>query len=121
VQSEQTFLAQCENQGAIAQVTAIAQTMLRQLPPGSILLSTQGRDLGGVTDDVKQELTKAEHDGLPLGTQLIMRGQVETMRASFDGTVTARLVDVGALITDGTSQQLFRLAQAHILRVYVHP
>ena len=42
------------------------------------------------------------------------------VRAPFDGTVTARLVDVGALITDGTSQQLFRLAQAHLLRVYVH-
>ncbi len=39
--------------------------------------------------------------------------------APFDGTVTARFVDVGTLISDGTTQQLFRIAQAHILRVYV--
>ena len=55
------------------------------LPVIDILLNTQGRDLGGVADDVKKELAEAEHAGLPRGTQLIMRGQVETMRASFAG------------------------------------
>lgn len=41
------------------------------------------------------------------------------VRAPFDGIVTARTVDVGALIASGNSQPLFRVAQAHTLRVYV--
>ncbi len=39
--------------------------------------------------------------------------------APFDGTVTARDVDVGDLITAGSTKQLFRLAQTDRLRVYV--
>ena len=42
------------------------------------------------------------------------------VRAPFEGIVTARLVDVGALISGGTAQQLFRISQAHVLRVYVN-
>ncbi len=40
--------------------------------------------------------------------------------APFDGTVTARDVDVGQLITAGSATQMFRLAQTDRLRVYVH-
>ena len=40
--------------------------------------------------------------------------------APFDGVLTARNVDIGALISDGNSQQLFRLAQIDTLRVYVN-
>src|SRR5206468_3692505 len=50
--------------------------------------------------------------------------------APFDGVVTARNVDVGALVTDGTgapsqgslfpSRELFRVAQIDILRIYVY-
>ncbi|HUP05157.1 MAG TPA: efflux RND transporter periplasmic adaptor subunit, partial [Bryobacteraceae bacterium] len=42
-----------------------------------------------------------------------------TVRAPFDGTVTLRNVDVGALITEG-STLLFRVAQAGRLRTYVN-
>jgi RND family efflux transporter MFP subunit len=42
------------------------------------------------------------------------------VRAPFSGVVTARNVDVGALIANGNSQQLFRLAQTNTLRVYVN-
>lgn len=38
--------------------------------------------------------------------------------APFSGTVTARKVDVGDLITAGGSKELFRLAQTNKLRVY---
>lgn len=38
--------------------------------------------------------------------------------APFEGTVTARDVDVGDLITAGSAKQLFRLAQTDRLRVY---
>jgi RND family efflux transporter MFP subunit len=46
----------------------------------------------------------------------------ETVKAPFDGIVTARNVDVGALINagnGGTSQELFHLAATAKLRVYV--
>jgi len=44
----------------------------------------------------------------------------KAVRAPFEGTVTARRVDVGALVTDGAAQPLFRIAQAHVLRVYAY-
>jgi RND family efflux transporter MFP subunit len=54
----------------------------------------------------------------------------QKITAPFDGIVTARNVDVGALVTDGTgaasegtvfsSKELFRVAQTHILRVYAN-
>lgn len=40
--------------------------------------------------------------------------------APFSGIITARNVDIGALITAGSTQPLFRLAQNDILRVYVN-
>src|SRR2546426_943819 len=52
----------------------------------------------------------------------------QKITAPFDGIVTARNVDVGALVTDGTgaasqgtvfsSRELLRVAQTHILRIY---
>lgn len=44
----------------------------------------------------------------------------QRVTAPFDGVLTARNVDNGALISDGNSQQLFRLAQINVLRVYVN-
>jgi multidrug efflux pump subunit AcrB len=49
-----------------------------------VYASTQGRDLGGVASDITKAL-KPFQDHLPRGTQLIVRGQVETMRSSFYG------------------------------------
>jgi RND family efflux transporter MFP subunit len=46
----------------------------------------------------------------------------ETVRAPFDGIVTARNIDVGALVNagnGGTSQELFHMAATAKLRVYV--
>jgi RND family efflux transporter MFP subunit len=39
--------------------------------------------------------------------------------APFNGIITARDIDIGALISAGTTQELFRLAQTDMLRVYV--
>jgi RND family efflux transporter MFP subunit len=44
----------------------------------------------------------------------------QKVTAPFDGVLTARNVDIGALISDGNTQPLFRLAQINILRVYVN-
>src|SRR6185437_4940837 len=46
--------------------------------------SVQGRDLGGVATDVKSVLKQFEAK-LPKGTQITLRGQVETMTSSFAG------------------------------------
>jgi multidrug efflux system membrane fusion protein len=43
----------------------------------------------------------------------------QRVTAPFSGVVTARSVDIGALIANGNSQQLFKLAQVDVLRVYV--
>ena len=43
----------------------------------------------------------------------------QRVTAPFDGIVTTRSVDVGALIANGNSVQLFRMAQTNVLRIYV--
>ena len=43
----------------------------------------------------------------------------ESVRAPFTGTITVRNIDVGQLITAGSTTELFRLAQTGTLRVYV--
>jgi multidrug efflux pump subunit AcrB len=55
-----------------------AQTMI------DIFGSTQGRDLGGVAKDVGAIIDR-NRSHLPRGTQLFIRGQIETMRTSFIG------------------------------------
>ncbi len=44
----------------------------------------------------------------------------EKIYAPFDGTITARNVDIGTLISAGTSLELFHLSQENVLRVYVN-
>lgn len=44
----------------------------------------------------------------------------QRVTAPFSGVVTARNVDIGALIADGNTQQLFKMAQIDVLRVYVN-
>ncbi len=53
-------------------------------PVIDVYASTQGRDLGGVASDIMKAL-KPFQDHLPRGTQIVVRGQVETMRSSFFG------------------------------------
>ncbi len=46
--------------------------------------------------------------------------QFETITAPFDGVITVRNVDVGALISAGSGPELFHLSQSGTLRVYVN-
>jgi multidrug efflux pump subunit AcrB len=46
--------------------------------------SVQGRDLGGVARDMAPIIESAKRD-LPRGSEIIVRGQIETMRSSFIG------------------------------------
>jgi multidrug efflux pump subunit AcrB len=53
-------------------------------PVIDVYASTQDRDLGGVIGDVNKVLQPFRKQ-LPRGTQMIVRGQVETMKSSFVG------------------------------------
>ena len=44
----------------------------------------------------------------------------QRVTAPFSGVITARSVDIGALISNGNTQQLFKLAQVDVLRIYVN-
>jgi multidrug efflux pump subunit AcrB len=46
--------------------------------------NVNGRDLGGVSSDIDKIIDRARKD-LPDGSQLIVRGQIQTMRASYVG------------------------------------
>ena len=53
-------------------------------PTIDIFGAVQGRDLGGVSRDIAPILEEAKAK-LPRGSQLMVRGQIETMRTSFTG------------------------------------
>jgi CzcA family heavy metal efflux pump len=53
-------------------------------PVIDVYASTQGRDLGGVASDIMKAL-KPFQNHLPRGTQIVVRGQIETMQSSFFG------------------------------------
>ena len=53
-------------------------------PVMDVYASTQGRDLGGVASDTIKVIDKFK-SRLPRGTRLVLRGQVQTMRDSFQG------------------------------------
>src|SRR6266702_4304659 len=54
------------------------------MPVIDIYASVQGTDLGFVSSKVSNVIEASRHD-LPRGTQVSMRGQVQTMNASFNG------------------------------------
>ncbi len=51
-------------------------------PVYDVFAGVDGRDLGGVSDDIEKVLAKLK---LPRGTSLVLRGQVESMKSSFIG------------------------------------
>ncbi|HUI41897.1 MAG TPA: efflux RND transporter permease subunit [Terriglobia bacterium] len=55
-------------------------------PVIDIFGSVEGRDLGGVASDLDRVLAKSE-PSLPHGSSIIVRGQILTMRSSFEGLV----------------------------------
>jgi CzcA family heavy metal efflux pump len=56
-------------------------------PVIDIFGSVQGRDLGAVSKDIFSILKTSQKD-LPRGSQIIVRGQIQTMRSSFLGLLT---------------------------------
>jgi multidrug efflux pump subunit AcrB len=74
--------------GNLVQLTPVARPAVvnhyNVQPVIDVYASTQGRDLGGVASDIMKAL-KPFQDRLPRGTQLVVRGQIETMQSSFFG------------------------------------
>ena len=53
-------------------------------PMINVYASVSGRDLGGVSDDLMKKVEEIRKE-LPRGSQMVVRGQVQTMRTSFEG------------------------------------
>jgi len=74
--------------GNLVQLTPVARPAVvnhyNVQPVIDVYASTQGRDLGGVASDIMKAL-KPFQDHLPRGTQIVVHGQIETMRSSFFG------------------------------------
>jgi multidrug efflux pump subunit AcrB len=64
--------------------TAVNITHYNVLSTFDVQANVQGRDLGSVSDDVDAIIAKAQRT-LPRGTRIVVRGQVESMNASFRG------------------------------------
>jgi multidrug efflux pump subunit AcrB len=55
--------------------------------------SVQDRDLGGVATDINR-IVDANRKSLPRGSQLVVRGQIDTMRTSFQGLLSGLAVAI---------------------------
>jgi CzcA family heavy metal efflux pump len=62
-------------------------------PAVDVFASVDGRDLGGVATDTK-EVMKPFQDHLPRGTQMHLRGQVETMQSSYVGLLIGLVMSI---------------------------
>src|SRR5216110_3407057 len=54
-------------------------------PMINVYAAVDGRDLGSVADQVEKRVADIEKNGLPQGSHIVIRGQVETMKSSFTG------------------------------------
>jgi len=63
-------------------------------PMINIYASVNGRDLGGVADEVARQVSAIENR-LPKGSHIVIRGQVQTMKNSFEGLALGL---VGAIV-----------------------
>ncbi|HKU96438.1 MAG TPA: efflux RND transporter permease subunit, partial [Vineibacter sp.] len=79
----------------IKRVTANAVVTHYNIQPMvQIYATTQGRDLGGVADDIQQIIAATAKD-VPRGTSVVLLGQVRTMNDAFNGLLFGLL---GAIV-----------------------
>jgi CzcA family heavy metal efflux pump len=62
-------------------------------PVINIYGSVQGRDLGGVARDLDRMVDESQKD-LPRGSRTVMRGQIDTMRSSFEGLLAGLVFSI---------------------------
>jgi CzcA family heavy metal efflux pump len=54
-------------------------------PMINVYAAVDGRDLGSVANQVEQRVKAVEAQGLPAGSHIVIRGQIQTMKSSFTG------------------------------------
>jgi RND family efflux transporter MFP subunit len=108
-------LASAQADATLAQTTAARWTSL--LASGSVAKQDVDEKVGDLT--AKQALVKAAQANVDL---LVATKGFARIVAPFEGTVTARNTDVGALINagGGNAPQLFVVSDTRTLRVYVN-
>ncbi len=88
---------QSEVLGNLVQVSPVTRPAVvshyNVVPVLDVYASTQGRDLGGVASDTAKILDQFKGH-LPRGTQIEMRGQVNTMKSSFVGLGVGLLIAI---------------------------
>jgi len=105
-------LVQAEAAHALAQITAVRWQKLA----ADKAVSTQEVDEKKGDADLKKAAVDAAHADVQRLEELSSFAQIT---APFDGTITARNLDVGQLVTAGGTTQLYRIAQTSKLRVFV--
>src|SRR6202030_4087679 len=84
--------------GNLATTTTIARPAVvshyNVQPMINVYATVNGRDLGGVSDDVAKLVHNVEPE-LPKGSHIVIRGQVQTMKSSFEGLALGL---VGAIV-----------------------
>src|ERR1700740_3108207 len=81
------------------------------------VLDAQTRDTSADTYEEDQAKVAADQANID---RLNALEAFRLLRAPFDGIVTARDVDVGAYVANGSGNQLFRVARTSPLRIYVN-
>jgi multidrug efflux pump subunit AcrA (membrane-fusion protein) len=81
------------------------------------VLDAQTRDTSADTYEEDQAKVAADQANID---RLDALEAFKLLRAPFDGIVTARDVDVGAYVANGSGNQLFRVARTSPLRIYVN-
>jgi multidrug efflux pump subunit AcrB len=76
-----------------AKTTPAVVTHYNVAPTVDIFASVDGRDLGGVADDTS-DILKSFQKQLPRGTQMNIRGQVETMQSSYLGLLIGLVMSI---------------------------
>jgi RND family efflux transporter MFP subunit len=113
-------LAQAKAQLQVDQsALALAQVTYRryQLLFVQAVLDAQTRDTAA--DTYQEDQAKVATDEANI-ERLNALEAFKLLRAPFDGIVTARDIDVGAYVANGSGHQLFRVARTSPLRIYVN-
>jgi RND family efflux transporter MFP subunit len=109
----QAELTQAEAAANLAQVTARRWKEMLQAKT----VSPQEADEKSSDLELKKATVEAARANVQRLTEVVGFAKVT---APFAGTITARNLDIGQLVTAGTGQALYRLAETDKLRVFVH-
>ena len=108
--------AQLETDGSALQLAQVTYRRYQLLLDQKVL-DAQTRDTAADTYHEDQAKVAADQANID---RLNALEAFRLLRAPFDGIVTARDVDVGAYVANGSGNQLFRVARTSPLRIYVN-